>query len=101
MLEVRASRRIDEPRELDLNGKQCEMIRSSPLNLLRGVRPIVRPISDRYIHSERAKFTKAINGRTEEENSEGSLILLVYSADFDSGIQRFHPSRLSQLILLS
>jgi hypothetical protein len=32
----------------------------------------------------------------EEENSEGSLILLVNSPDFDSAIRRFDPSRLSQ-----
>ena len=35
-----------------------------------------------------------------KENSEGSLILLTYSPDFDSAIRRFDPSRPSQLILL-
>jgi hypothetical protein len=31
-----------------------------------------------------------------EESSEGPLILLAYSSDFDSAIRRFDPSRPSQ-----
>jgi hypothetical protein len=52
-------------------------------------------------HSERRKSANAVKGGTDEENSEGSLILLVNSADFDSAIRRFDPSRPSQLILLA
>jgi hypothetical protein len=51
-------------------------------------------------HSERGKFVNAVNGRTKGEKSEGLLILLTNSSDFDSAIRRFDPSRPSQLILL-
>jgi hypothetical protein len=63
-------------RTVNLKGLQREMISS----------PGPMAVQDRR-HSERREFPNAINGRTEEENSEGSLILLTYSSDFDSAIR--------------
>jgi hypothetical protein len=52
-------------------------------------------LSRRYYlrHSERVEFPNAVNGRTEAEISEKPLMLLRYSADFDSAIRRFDSSR--------
>jgi hypothetical protein len=52
-------------------------------------------------HSERGKFVNAVNGRTKGEKSEGLLILLTNSSDFDSAIRRFDPSRPSHPFMRS
>lgn len=54
-------------------------------------RPFLHAFDYGSRHSEREKYTHAVNGRTQGENSEGPLILLVNSADFDSAIRRCDP----------
>src|SRR5262245_29127456 len=60
-----------------------------PLHGLAPWRSSDRSCKTSLRHSERGKFTNAIKGRTEEENSECPLILLTYSAGFDSAILAF------------